>query len=137
MADRIREIQDRFKNVRGGGGAAAAIAYAPLFGWIYPFYLKKEDELCRFHGRQGMQLNLVMLVVYFAIWVLEHFPIVSFLFGDGRFLHPLTQSVWLLTAAAYIGISVFAALKAFEDEKWEIPHLNEFVTKAVDHVKGS
>ncbi len=137
MSDRIREIQNRMKNIRGGGGAAAAIAYIPLFGWIYPFYAKKDDELCRFHGKQGMQLNAVMLAVYFAVWVLEHFPIVSFLFGPGQFFHAITQALWKLTALLYLGLSIYSGLKAFEEEKWAIPHLDETITKALDHVKGS
>lgn len=136
MSDRIRDIQNRMKGVGGGGGAAAAIAYVPLFGWIYPFYAKKDDELCRFHGKQGMQLNALMLAVYTVVFVLEHFPIVSFLFGPGQFFNAITQAVWRITALAYIGLSIYCALKAFEEEKWAIPHLDETINKAVDHVKG-
>ena len=136
MSDKIREIQSRFRNIHGSDQIAAAAAYIPLFGWIFAYYVKKEIELCRFHGRQAMQLNGVMLVVYFAVWVLEHFPIVSFFFGPGQWFHAITRAVWLVTALAFAGLSAYAAFKAFSEEKWAIPQLDENIQKAIDHVKN-
>ena len=136
MADKIREIQSRLKTPEGGDQIAAPLAYIPLFGWIYPYYLKKEIELCRFHGKQAMQLNVVMLAIYFVVWVLENFPIVSWLFGPDHVFHHITRAIWLLTAIAFIGLSIVGAIKAFSEEMWEIPKLNELIDKIVELIKA-
>lgn len=40
----------------------AALSYVGFFA-IIPFYLKKDSEFCRFHGKQGM---LIALIFFFA-----------------------------------------------------------------------
>lgn len=138
MSDKIKEIQDKFfKNINNGGDQlVAAAAYIPIVGWIYPYYYKKTDELCQFHGRQGALLNGAMLAIYFAIWLLEHFPLTSWLFGDGSVFYPISRSIWLVTAAVYALISIFCALKAISEEKWEVPYLEEVVNRLKDKVRG-
>lgn len=126
MSDRIRDIQSRLmKNLQDGDQLAAAVAYVPLVGWIYPYFFKKEDELCEFHARQGLKLNLALIAVYFLVWVLENFPLTGFLFGAGEPLNALTRTVWLVAMLGYLGISIVAALKAFAAELWEIPYLDD------------
>ncbi len=137
MSDKIREIQGRFKNIHGSDQLIAALSYVPLFGWIFPYYGKKDDELCQFHGKQAMQLNVVMLTVYFSVWILENFPIVSWFFGQDKILHPISQSAWLITAMAFIGLSIYGAFKAFSEEKWEIPGLSELVDKTLEQIKSA
>jgi len=137
MSDKIREIQDKMRNIHGSDDYIAAVAYIPLFGWIFPYFAKKDDPLCQFHGKQAMQLNLVILIVYFFVWLLEHFPILSWLFAEGQLLHPVTRSMWLISAAIYVGLSIFCAFKALSDEQWEIPKLNEYVNKVLDNIRNT
>ena len=136
MEDKIREIQDRLKGLGEGNRPFAVLAYVPLFGWIYPFYFRTQDALCQFHGRQAMRLNLVVLAVYFLVWILENFPIISWLFGPGQLLHHLSRAVWILAAGAYLAISAYAAYKALHDESWSIPYLDEYLEKALEQIKG-
>ena len=124
------------KGMQGGDQMIAAAAYLPLFGWIYPLNFRKEDDLCQFHGRQGMLLNLAMVAVYFVIWVLENFPLSAWAFGPTHFLNPISQSVWIISAIAYFGVSIFGALKALAEEKWAIPRLEETMDRILSQVRG-
>ncbi len=133
MADTIRDIQAKLKNNSSDGDQiSAAVAYVPLFGWILPYLFKKDDPLCRFHGEQAMKLNGAIVAFYFAIWVLEHFPLTAILFGYDAVFHPLTRSLWLVGALGYMAISAVGAFKALSDEKWEIPYLMKYLDEAFD-----
>ncbi|MCB1326402.1 MAG: DUF4870 domain-containing protein [Spirochaetales bacterium] len=137
MSDKVRDIQSKImKNLHGGDQIAAAVAYVPLFGWVFALVLKKDDDFCQFHGRQAMKLNLVLVVLFFAIWVLENFPLFSWAFGEAAFLHPISRSVWLISVFAFLALSAVGAYKAFSEERWEIPYLNELVDTALDQIKG-
>lgn len=136
MSDRIREIQNRMKNLQGSDEATAALAYIPLCGWIVA-YVKKECELCLFHGRQALQLNIVLLVVYFIVWILENFPFVAWIFGEGKLLHPISRSLWLLTAIGFLGLSVFGGYKAFSGERWEVPYLKDYLKKIQEMIRNT
>lgn len=129
MADKIREIQDKMKSLQGSNQLLAASSYFPLFGWIYPLHGRKDDDFCQFHGKQGLQLNSLMLAIYFVVWILENFPIVSWFFGEENFLHPVSRTIWLVTAFVFIVLSIFCAYKALMAEKWEIPELKKFMDK--------
>jgi uncharacterized membrane protein len=136
MADKIRDIQSRLvSNLGGRDQLSAAIAYIPLFGWVFPYVFKKEDDLCQFHGLQAMKLNAALVGVYFVVWVIENFPLTGFLFGKGAVFNPLTESVWLVAMIAYCVVSGIAAFKAFSEEKWEIPYFIEYLDEFIDQIK--
>ena len=136
MADKIREIQSRFsRNMQNNDSVAAVIGYIPLFGWIYPLFFRKENDFCQFDGKQAMHLNAGMLVVYFAVWILENFPITSWLFGADSWFHPITQAAWRITMLGYFGLCAFGAYKAFIEERWEIPFLSDFVDRIQNQIK--
>lgn len=140
MADKIRDIHSKFmKNLEGGGGGelAAVIAYVPLVGWIYPYRMKKDDEFCQFHGRQGMRLNALAFGLYFVIWLLENFPLTAWLFGKGAMFHGISSGIWAIAASAYLIASLAAAFKAFSNEKWEIPLLEDVIQRLEDLVKDA
>ena len=135
MTDKIKQIQSKLSESFQGGNISAAAAYIPLFGWLYPYIAKKGDSFYHFHARQSMYLNLLIVVVYFAIWLLEYFPITALLFGPGHVLHPVSRTVWLLAALAYIVSTAFAAKKAYNNEKWNIPYLDALIQKIFDYIK--
>ena len=124
------------KNIHGGDQILAAAAYIPLVGWIYPYLSRKDDELCQFHGRQAMILNIVMVGLYFGVWLLENFPLTGWLFGEGALLAPITGALFLIASLVYIGLSLTAAFKAISEEKWEVPYLEDMVDKFQQQVRG-
>ena len=129
MTNKIKQIQSKLSESFQGGNIAAAVAYIPIFGWLYPYFAKKGDSFYYFHGRQSMYLNLVIVVVYSVIWLLEYFPVTALLFGHGSILHPVSRTIWLLSASAYVIVAAFAAKKAYDNEKWNIPYLDSLVQK--------
>ena len=136
MTEKIKDFQNKFKNAENRDLLIAALAYIPLFGWIYPSLFKKEDDFCQFHVRQSMQLNGIILAVYFAVWILENFPIVSWIFGPDMLFFHLSRSVWILSAIAFIAVSIHASLKALEGERWAVPFMNEYLKKFYSMIRG-
>ena len=124
------------KNIHGGDQILAAAAYIPLVGWIYPYTSRKDDELCQFHGRQAMILNIMMVALYFAIWLLENFPVTALLFGQGAWFAPITGAISLIATLVYIGLSLTGAFKAISEEKWPVPYLEDLVERFEDQVRG-
>lgn len=136
MADRVRDIQSRLKgNLQGSDQLLAASAYIPVFGWIYPYIFKKDDELCQFHGLQSLKLNGVILFIYFAVWIAEHFPILSWFFADGRIFHPLSQALWVISLSVFLIVSLVAAYRAFSEEAWEIPYLADGIRDVFEKIR--
>ena len=137
MSDKIKEIQAKFMgSFKGSGQALAAYSYIPLAGWIYPYFFRKEDELSKFHSEQAMRLNVVTVAAYFAIWILEYFPITAIFFGPGSILHPISRTFWLIVVFAYIGFSTMGAYQAYLGKTWEVPYLKASVEKTTAYIKG-
>ncbi|MBX7058659.1 MAG: hypothetical protein K1X75_11385 [Leptospirales bacterium] len=135
MSDRIRNIRARMLGNASPGGAesgdhaAAAAAYIPLVGWAYAYFSKKEDDYCQFHARQGLKLNAVIGLIYFAVWFLETFPITAWFFGPDSLLHPITRTILYVSVAGFLAASAAAAAKAFQGERWEIPYLEDLIAQ--------
>lgn len=114
----------------------AAISYFPLLGWVYPYYFrKKASEHCRFHADQALYLNLLFLLLYFAIWLLENFPLTGIIFGSASLLSPILQTAWLLSQILYLALSGFSAYRAYRGETWKIPYLAFAMEKFIALVK--
>ncbi len=130
MKQKLKNIQDKFMSqIQNTGNLAEAYAYIPIFGWIYACYFRKENKMSKFHGEQSMWLNITLMVVYFCVWVLEKFPITSFLFGTHAIFNPIIRTVWIVFLLLYLWASVFGAYKAYNMEMWEIPYLKEISSK--------
>lgn len=124
MADRIRNIQNKIKSkIQDGDELSSMVAYVPIIGWIVAKFLnKRKDELSEYHIQQAKEINILIILMYLLIWFLENFPLLSWLFGKNRFLHPLAESVWLVSLFSYIGISIYSLYKALNDEIWSYPY---------------
>jgi uncharacterized membrane protein len=67
---------------------SAAIAYIPIIGWLYVFFLHHDNEFAMFHLRQSIGLFLFLLVSMLGwglvTWVLAWIPY-GMLFGVALF----------------------------------------------------
>lgn len=132
MSDKIRDMHSRVvKNLHGGDQMAAALSYIPVLGWIYGRIVNKDDEFCQFHGSQSLRLNILYLCFFFIIWTIQNFPLTAWLFGDRGPLFSISQTLIIVSTMAFLAISCVAAYKAFTEERWEIPYLEE----TVDYLK--
>lgn len=120
------------------GALLSAVGYAgPLF--LLPLLLKRENRLCRFHGRQGLVLfaaevaiatlgmilfGLLRVLTGLLAWVWVLGPFLDFL------LNALVASAfWLVYAGATVGLSLTGAWKAWQGEYWEMPLLGRYAAR--------
>lgn len=124
MADRIRNLQNKFKSkIENGDELSAILAYIPLIGWIIANITNKnKDKLVKFHIEQAKEINIGILVIYIFVWFIENFPLTKWLFGKNKLFYPILETFWLLSFLAYIGFSLYAIYKALNDEIWSYPY---------------
>lgn len=89
----------------------AAIGYLWLL-FLVPLLLKKDNEYCQFHAKQG----LVLFVASIIIMIIGIIPVLG----------------WIITFFGWIIIVIFALLgfvNALQGRKWEIPYLGKYAQK--------
>lgn len=97
-----REIDDVEQNK-----GVAAIGYIWILCFI-PLLLKRDSKFAQFHGKQGLVLFIVEVVVGFIIWI----PFIG----------------WLLGLATAI-LAIIGILQALQGNFWEMPLLGQFAKK--------
>ncbi len=142
MSERIRKIQEQVRHVvqeklkSSAGDVQAACIYIPLFGWLYSFFLKKDKEHLLSHRKQSVQLNLLIISLYCLIWLLESFPISTWVFGPGHILHPLSRTIWLLGLFSFLIASGTCAYQAFLGRFWPVPYLAKIIGMCTQFLKN-
>ena len=106
-----------------GSRLLAALAYLPFLCFL-PYFIAPNDEFARFHARQGFVLLVLLVVLGFALrvieWALVAIPVL------GIVIITLARLSFGLTL---LGLGVGGALKALLGERWAIPGLERFTTK--------
>jgi uncharacterized membrane protein len=90
----------------------AAIAYI----WVLCFVtllMKKDNEYCQFHAKQG----LVLFLFSFVVMVLGMIPVL------GWFI--VLPIGWLIIVV----LSILGILNALQGKKWEMPFLGKYAKK--------
>ncbi len=72
---------------------------------ILPLVLKKDSEFCQFHGKQG----LVILV----IWIILGFV--------AELIRPFSYSFWMILRLLYLGLAGYGIYLGYTGQKKEIP----------------
>ncbi|MFA6604009.1 MAG: hypothetical protein WCT10_04200 [Patescibacteria group bacterium] len=83
----------------------AAISYIGVLFLIPLLTEAKNDEFVKFHVRQGIALFLVWVVASFIVWI----PFIG-----------------QMTCLALVVLSIFAAVKAYQGERWELPVVGQY-----------
>lgn len=135
MNKKIQDIQSKIKeNIQNNSvGFCAASSYFPLVGWIYPYFFRKDEQLAKFHGLQALQLNIVLIVLYFIVWFLESFPITAIMFGPDHIFHPISRTIWILIVFVYLSLTSICAYKAYSGIEWHIPYLKALLDKVSEY----
>ena len=97
----------------------AAIGYIPPLFWI-PLFLAGNDELSKYHGRQALVIFAVAALTVLA------FRILQLILG---WIKPIGTAFWVVEGfpyLVYIAISIVAAIKAANGERWRIPILGVY-----------
>jgi len=90
----------------------SAIGYIWLL-FLVPLLLKKNDEFCQFHARQGLVLFIFSLI----IMVLGGIPVLGWLI--------ILPVGWILIAI----LALLGIINALQGKKWEMPFLGKFAKK--------
>ena len=86
----------------------AAIGYLGILCLI-PLLAKKDSAFAQHHGKQG----LVLLIVWMILWVVNVIPV-------------LGQIVWALGSIGILILVLLGIINALNGNTWEMPVLGEY-----------
>lgn len=120
---------------------AAALSYIWIVGVIF-FFIEKENRFVRFHALQsiifGIANSVIMVVLaVLAIILTFAFSIGGAIVGGGLgalinlFVWLIWLIFWLLGLVFLIGL-VFAAIKAYQGEKFKLPIIGNMAENIVN-----
>ena len=120
---------------------AAALSYIWIVGLIF-FFIEKENRFVRFHAMQSIIFGIANSVIMCVLAVLA--VILTFAFGIGgavvgggigTLISMLVWLIWLLFwvigLALFLGL-IFAAVKAYQGQKFKLPVIGNMAEKIVD-----
>ena len=104
----------------------AVLAYLPVVGWLYVFFLQRQNPLAMFHLRQAIGLVLFLLAVFVGwivvAWILAWIPF-AFVFSIGLFA---------LVIVAYLGgvvILLMGLRNALNAKQTPLPVFGEWANR--------
>ena len=120
---------------------AAALSYIWIVGLIF-FFIEKENRFIRFHALQSIMFGIANSVIMAVLAVVA--VILTFAFsiggavvggGIGFAVQLLVWVVWLifwLFVLVFLVGLVFAAVKAYQGQKFKLPIIGNMAEKIVD-----
>jgi uncharacterized membrane protein len=106
------KVADEFKQEvinKADNTVIAAIGYVWIL-FLVPLLLKKQDEFCQHHAKQGLVLFAFSLIVTF----LGSLPIIGWLI-----IMPIG---WIIIVV----LGLLGIINALRGDMWEMPYLNKF-----------
>ena len=95
---------------------SAAVAYLPVIGWIYTYFVQRKSQLTMFHLRQSISLfgTLIAVLVLWAVvaWVITWIPY-GVIFGVALFA--LVMAAFFVGAVAWL-VGIVNALRGLMNE---------------------
>ncbi|MEP6717832.1 MAG: DUF4870 domain-containing protein [bacterium] len=120
---------------------AAAISYIWIVGLIF-FFIEKENKFVRFHAMQSILFGIANSVIMMVLVVVA--VVLTFVFGIGGAMvgggiGTLIQMLvwliwlvfWLIAMVGLVGL-IFAAVKAYQGQKFKLPIIGNMAEKIVD-----
>jgi uncharacterized membrane protein len=86
----------------------AAVGYLGIL-CLVPLLAKKDSAFCQFHGRQG----LVIFIVWLILWACNIIPF-------------LGQLIWILGSLVVLILVILGIVHALNGEEWEVPVLGKY-----------
>jgi uncharacterized membrane protein len=120
---------------------AAALSYIWIVGLIF-FFLEKENSFIRFHAMQSVLMGVLWTVTIILLLIVNVIIVVilgvaATAAGDaGGIISSLvgliSVLVWLIVPLAYVALLIFAALKAYQGQKFKLPVIGNMAEKIVN-----
>jgi uncharacterized membrane protein len=110
----------------------ATLAYIPIVGIIL-FIVEKEDNYVRYHAMQSILLNVVEVVVWILLMILNAifwtpYTITTYIYGGWGFLAILGLIVWL----AFLALTVYCMIRAYKGAWFKLPVIGNIATNIVN-----
>ena len=99
----------------------AAGAYLPFIGWLAPMYLKRDDDDCQAHAKNGLTFAVITVGIVFFLTM-----ITIFLPRDWRLVSLLFVILIYLIYLAYFSLCVLGAVFAVREKRLVIPYLDKY-----------
>ncbi len=124
---------------------AAALSYIWIVGVIF-FILEKENKFIRFHALQSIIFGVANTVIMFILAIVAFILTLVFSIGaaaasagGGDGLGALVSLLvwliwlifWLIGLAMFVGL-IFAAVKAYQGQKFKLPIIGNIAEKMVN-----
>jgi len=120
---------------------AAALSYIWIVGVIF-FLIEKENRFVRFHAMQsilfGIANSVIMMILVVVGFVLTFaFGIGGAMIGGGlgtlvsMLIWLIWLLFWLIGVALFVGL-IFAAVKAYQGQKFKLPIIGNMAENIVD-----
>ena len=125
---------------------AAAISYIWIVGLIF-FFMEKENKFIRFHAMQSILFGIANSVIMGVLAIIAFILTVVFTIGGaaaatatgsgglgtimGLFVWLIWLVFWLLGLVFLVGL-VFAAIKAYQGQKFKLPIIGNMAEKIVN-----
>ncbi len=125
---------------------AAAISYIWIVGLIF-FFIEKENKFVRFHAMQSILFGIANSVIMIVLSIVATILTLVFTIGGaaaatatgsggiGGLASLLVGLIWLIfwliAMVAFIGL-IFAAVKAYQGQKFKLPIIGNIAEKIVN-----
>lgn len=125
---------------------AAAISYIWIVGLIF-FFIEKENKFVRFHAMQSILFGIANTVIMTVLAIIATILTVVFTIGGaaaatatgsggvGGLASLLVGLIWLIfwliAMVCLVGL-IFAAVKAYQGQKFKLPIIGNMAEKIVD-----
>jgi uncharacterized membrane protein len=125
---------------------AAAISYIWIVGLIF-FFIEKENKFVRFHAMQSILFGIANSVIMMVLAIVATILTVVFTIGAaaastatgsgsvGGLVSLLVGLIWLifwLLAMVFLVGLIFAAVKAYQGQKFKLPIIGNMAEKIVN-----
>jgi uncharacterized membrane protein len=124
---------------------AAAISYIWIVGLIF-FFIEKENKFVRFHAMQSILFGIANSVIMIVLAIVATILTVAFTVGAaaasaagsgglgaivGLLVWLIWLVFWLIAMVCLVGL-IFAAVKAYQGQKFKLPIIGNMAEKIVN-----
>jgi hypothetical protein len=117
----IREFKDEiFK--KENSRYFAAFSYVPFAGWMVPLYMKREENTCQHHAKQGL-----ILAVFFTGLVLFISIVDVFMPKEWREFRLILAILIYLLYLTYLTLCIYGARNSLNEKKISLPLFGSYI----------
>ena len=119
------------------GNLAAALGYPIGIIAIISLIMEKENRFVKFHALQSLLLHVAFIVVAIAVWIIGIVLLIAGMAASAAtnsgagvgLMGLLSMLIWLAFFVTYVGVLIFAAVKAYGGNYFKLPVIGNMAEK--------